>query len=294
MTSKAEKIGLIANPRKPDADELVRKMVAAFSERGIDLIVEQKSAEHAGLEGGVPLEETADRSDLLVVLGGDGTILWTLKQLGRKIKPIAAVNTGTLGFLTCAMDDDYLSVVDAVVSGEYNLSCRTILQAEVMGEAGPISEPVFGLNEVSISRAADARVVHIEVHVDGGFINHYTGDGLIIATPTGSTAYNLSAGGPILEPQGDVFAITPICPHALANRAVVVGSNRMIELDLPPQRDQTLFSVDGQLIEEIDREFRIRVIRADFDLPLVQLPGATFYDVLHQKLGWFGSTVAKP
>lgn len=273
---------------------MVRKMVEAFHERSIELIVEDSTASHAGITGGVPLDEVADRSELLVVLGGDGTILWTLKQLGEKIKPIAAVNTGTLGFLTCAMDDDYLTVVDAITANDITLSSRTILRAEVIdGKGDPVSDPVFGLNEVCVSRAADSRVVHVEVHVDGGFINHYTGDGLIIATPTGSTAYNLSAGGPILEPLSEVFAITPICPHALANRAVVVGSDRVVELHLPSQRDELLFSVDGQLISQIDQEFRIRVMRAHFDLALVQLPGASFYDVLHQKLGWFGSTVAK-
>ena len=285
-------IGLVANPRKPGSAKLVREIIHELSQRGIKPLVEASSAEHSGLPDGLPLDEVADRSDLLIVLGGDGTILWVFKKLGKKIKPIVAINTGTLGFLTCAMDTDFVSVIDAVVDRGYRVSPRAVLMATVETPGFDLP-PVYGLNEVSISRAADARVVHIETHIDGEFINHYSGDGLIIATPTGSTAYSLSAGGPILEPTSGVFAITPICPHALANRPLVVGANRVIDLHLPDQRDNLLYSVDGQLISDIEGDFKIRIKRADFDMPLVQFEDASFYDVLHQKLGWFGSTVKK-
>ncbi|MCB1079443.1 MAG: NAD(+)/NADH kinase, partial [Verrucomicrobiae bacterium] len=131
----------------------------------------------------------------------------------------------------------------------------------------------------------------VETRVDGTFVNHYTGDGIILATPTGSTAYSLSAGGPILEPGCGVFVMTPICPHALANRAIVFDDRREIELLVPNQRDQLLLTADGRVVCELNEPSRLRVRRAPFELPLVTLPDGSFYTVLRRKLGWFGSSV---
>lgn len=291
------RVGLIANAGKPGARALLETLLSAFESHGVETGVETESASllkgpHPGLEVS-DLPDLARRSDVLVVLGGDGTLLGVAGRLGETnvVKPIAAINVGTLGFLTCATANEYGALVEAIVTGSYELSRRSLIEATLLPEKGRPPLTIHALNEVTVVRGATSCVVHVETRVDGVFVNHYTGDGIILATPTGSTAYSLSAGGPILEPECDVFVMTPICPHALANRAIVFDNRREIELLVPNQTDQLLFTADGRPVCELNEPARIRIARAPFQLPLVTLPGGSFYTVLRRKLGWFGSAV---
>lgn len=290
-------IGIIANPHKEGAAELLSQLTQAFADHGITSRLEKVSAELVGQQDGLELNQLSELCDLLLVLGGDGSLLWVLSQLKGKVKPLAGINIGTLGFLSCATGDEYQNLVDAIASQQYKVSQRAILKATLMvEEQGEIKESgtFFGLNEVTISRAASSRTIQIEARVDGRFVNHYSGDGVILATPTGSTAYSLSAGGPIIDPAAGVFSLTPICPHALANRAIVMSDSSEIELLMPQPRDPLLLSIDGRAVAEIQSAAEVEIERAAFDLPLLALPEASFYEVLHQKLGWFASTVVQP
>lgn len=293
--AKTPRVGLIANVQKPGARALLETLLSAFEERGLRTSVETESA--ALLRGPHPkltvgtLAEVARRSDVLVVLGGDGTLLGVMGQLKSAVKPIAGINVGTLGFLTCATAREYQSLVDAIGSGQYEISHRAIIEASLLDKKGKPSRVFHALNEVTVVRGATSCVVQVETRVDGHFVNHYTGDGIIVSTPTGSTAYSLSAGGPILEPGCGVFVMTPICPHALANRAIVFHDRREIEVLVPEQRDDLLVTADGRAVCELREPSRVRLRRAKFDLPLVTLPGSSFYAVLRRKLGWFGSSV---
>ncbi|MCF6311582.1 MAG: NAD(+)/NADH kinase [Verrucomicrobiales bacterium] len=290
-------IGIIANPHKEGAAQLLEQLTQAFADHGITSHLEKVSAELLGQQDGVELHRLSELCDLLVVLGGDGSLLWVLSQLKGKVKPLAGINIGTLGFLSCATGDEYQNLVDAIVSHQYKISQRAIVKATLMvDEQGQLKEAgvFFGLNEVTISRAASSRTIQIEARVDGSFVNHYSGDGVILATPTGSTAYSLSAGGPIIDPAAGVFSLTPICPHALANRAIVMSDSSEIELLMPAPRDPLLLSIDGRAVAEIQSAAEVKIERAAFDLPLLALPEASFYEVLHQKLGWFASTVVQP
>lgn len=290
-------IGLIANPHKEGAADLLRKLIDAFALVGVTTHLEKVSAELIGLENGLELADIGKSSDLLVVLGGDGSLLWVLSQLKENVKPLAGINIGTLGFLSCATGDEYQHLVDAIASNEFSISERAIVKASlIIQEDGKVSEAgeFYGLNEITISRASSSRTIQIEARVDDQFVNHYSGDGVIIATPTGSTAYSLSAGGPIIDPAAGVFVLTPICPHALANRAIVMSDSSKIELLMPEPRDPLLLSIDGRAVAEIHTDAEVVIERAGFDLPLLVLPNASFYEVLHQKLGWFGSAVVKP
>lgn len=283
-------IGLIANPLKPNIRGFLAEVRESFEKRNLSVVLESAAAEMAGADDGCSVVELGAKCDLLVVLGGDGTLLWTLSHLDGNIKPIAAINAGTLGFLTCATASESEKVVEAIATGEYEVSHRSMFEATV--QIGDQPEQIFhGLNEMTLIRAYDSNTVQLETRVDGHFVNHYTGDGLIIATPTGSTAYSLSAGGPILEPGSGVFVMTPICPHALANRAIVIDNDRTIELLLPEQRGQLQASIDGRPVARIDAESTIRIRRAERQLPLILFPGTSFYTVLHKKLGWFGSSI---
>lgn len=283
------RLGIIANPEKP-GKHLLKNLLKRFRGKGIELFVEKQTALDAGEVSSLSLHEVAENSDLLVILGGDGTILYMLRQLEKKIKPIAAINTGSLGFMTCATEHESEAFVEAIADGSYSFTDRTIIRCLIKI---PDEEPIecFGLNEVTLSRKNDSRVIHVEATIDGLFANRYTGDGLIIATPTGSTAYSLSAGGPLVDPGSDCFVLTPVCPHTLANRPMILDAHSKIDLKIPEQRDQLSVMVDGQLISDITGEAHIEIERADFVMPLASLPGQNFFRVLHQKLGWTGSAI---
>ncbi|MCB1234965.1 MAG: NAD(+)/NADH kinase [Verrucomicrobiae bacterium] len=285
------RVGLVANPRKPGAGELLGNLLRALADRGVRTTVERETGRLIGRKGGHSLLEVAEKSDVLVTLGGDGTLLWVVGKLGPAVKPIVAVNVGTLGFLTSATAEDCDTLVEAIATRKLVRDDRTMIEAEVtVGRARP--KVFHGLNEVTIIRASASRVIHLETRVDGEFVNHYTGDGIILSTPTGSTAYSLSAGGPIIEPGTAVFVMTPICPHALANRAIVFSDRRTIDLLIPKQRDPLEILVDGQPAVGIDRAARVTIRRAKVPLPLLHLPETSFYAVLRQKLGWYGSAIA--
>lgn len=289
-------IGLIANPDKEGAGELLRNLIDAFKSVGIATHIEKASADLIGIDGGVELRDIGDTSDILVVLGGDGSLLWVLSQLKEKIKPLAGINIGTLGFLSCATEEEYKRLVDVIAGNKFSFSDRAIVRASltIQQDGKEVDGGVFyGLNEITISRASSSRVIQIEAQVDGQFVNHYSGDGVIISTPTGSTAYSLSAGGPVIDPAAAVFSMTPICPHALANRAIVMSDSSAIELLMPEPRDPLLLSVDGHPVAEIQTSAKVGIERAEFALPLLMMPNASFYEVLHHKLGWFGSAVMK-
>lgn len=290
MAEASPRVGIVANPSKPGARELLLDLVGRFSDRSIEPVLEDEAACLIGSNASVPFEELSDLVDIIVVLGGDGTILWVLRQLQERIKPIAAINTGTLGFLTCATQDERGKLVDAIASGEFEQTDRIVIRGRFVPESG---EPIdfVALNEVTLCRGVDSRVVHVEARINGKVANLYSGDGLILATPTGSTAYSLSAGGPLVQPGSNVFIVTPICPHTLANRPLVIDASSEVSFEAPPQRDDLSLLVDGQLVASLSDKASIQMSKADFCLPLVSISGQDFYDVLHQKLGWTGSAI---
>ncbi|MAS94727.1 MAG: hypothetical protein CMO55_16125 [Verrucomicrobiales bacterium] len=288
--AEAPRVGIVANPSKAGAKDLLKDLVKQFGEQGVPVVLEDETACLANFESGLPLAELSDQIDLLVVLGGDGTILWVLRQLEEKIKPVAAINTGTLGFLTSATADESSDLVHAIVTGDYKTSQRVLIEGTLQRE-GKTLDNFFALNEVTLCRGVDSRVIHVEANINGKRANRYTGDGLILATPTGSTAYSLSAGGPLVQPGASVFVVTPICPHTLANRPLVLDGSAHVVFEVPEQRDDLALMVDGQLVADLREPATVDMRRAHFSLPLISLPGNNFYDVLHQKLGWTGTTI---
>lgn len=289
--AETRRIGIIANPDKPGAGELLLDLVIQLRKGGLTVLLEERTAALVKLPDGVPLDQLSDRIDLLVVLGGDGTILWVLRQMGDRIKPIAAINTGTLGFLTCATAGECGQLVEALVSGSFTLSERLLIAGDLERE-GRLEASFVALNEVTLCRAVASRVIHVEAHINDKLANRYTGDGLILSSPTGSTAYSLSAGGPLVQPDANVFVITPICPHSLANRPLVVDASSRILFESPKQRDDLSLLVDGQLVAVLSGNARIHLRRAAFSLTLVSMTDQDFYDVLHQKMGWTGTSIS--
>jgi NAD+ kinase len=247
--------------------------------------------ETAGLVGevsGVDAGKFSEHVDIAAVLGGDGTMMHAVARLGVFEKPVAGINIGTLGFLTTCTDGEVEALADAVANQTYRISVRMLLDARVMRKSGEM-ECYHGLNEVTMARGDTGRLVTLIAKVDGEWLNRYRADGLIIATPTGSTAYSLSAGGPLIAPQSSVIAITPICPHSLSQRALVLSDD--VEIEISPEHADDgalIFTVDGRDTTRIDPGDRVVVKKSSRSFHLLRLEGTSFYEALRQKLGWQG------
>ena len=282
-------IGLIAHTGKPGAAELVDNLLAEFDRAGVQVRLETETAALVSVPSSRTIAQLGAEADLLVVLGGDGTILSVVSRLDD-IKPIFGINIGSLGFLTCLNSSAYQEAVASIVSGQFALSERVLLSVELSTRTGP-PERTVALNDAVISRGEVSRLIRLRTRVNGETLTEFNADGLVIATPTGSTAYSLSAGGPILEPQSGVFVITPICPHVLTNRSVIVGDQSVIEVEACEPDYPIFLTVDGRSPRPIEFGTVVTMRRSGRMLPLAVLPHVSFFSVVRQKLKWSGSTI---
>lgn len=283
-------IGLIAHSEKADAGALVTALRAELDRRGAEYVMERATAALVGESSDLGEVQVAERCDLLVVLGGDGTILRVAHRLGSRLRPVFGINLGSLGFLTCLGPNEVERAVDVIVSGDFLLSERALLKVELLRSPEAAGE-FWALNDVVISRGERSKLVKIDVRIDGEVLTNFNADGLIVSTPTGSTAYSLSAGGPILMPDTGVFVITPICPHVLTNRSTVVSAQSVIEARLTVPGQEVFINVDGEASVEMRLGDVLRISQSDRVLPLAMLPERPFSRVLRQKLKWSGSNV---
>jgi NAD+ kinase len=280
----ARHLGLIVNDSKPGARELLAALVREFAAHPVQLHLDHRAARLLGAGKAASEAELADRCELLIVLGGDGTILDVLHALGDSLRPLFGINLGTLGFLTTVGASELARAVHAIVAGDYVLSERTLLKVEILRDGAVI------LSRSALNDAV-ASLVRLNVRIGDTVLTQYNADGLIVATPTGSTAYSLSAGGPILEPDSGVFIVNPICPHVLTNRAVIVSDGTPISIAPADETPDLILTIDGRVAQRIERGDIIRITRAPRCLPLAMLPGVSFFDVLRQKLKWSGAAV---
>lgn len=281
-------IGVVAHTGKPGAAILVRQLRTEFARAGLEVRLETKTAALAGYDNGRTVAQLATESDLLVVLGGDGTILNVVSQLGEEIKPIFGINIGSLGFLTCLNSSSYQEAVASIVSNNLAFSTRALLSVSVMS-GGSCRWRALALNDAVISRGEVSRLIRLQTRVNGEALTEFNADGLIIATPTGSTAYSLAAGGPILAPHSGVLVITPICPHVLTNRSVIVEDSSVIEIEASDRNIPVYLTIDGRNPLLLEKNAQVVVKRSEKSLPLAVLPGLSFFSVVRQKLKWSGS-----
>ena len=290
LASRPSMIGLFAHSEKPAAGEVVRAVAGGLAGAGLPFLVERETAALAGIESGIDEAELVERCELLVVMGGDGTILRVVHKLRGRLPTVFGINIGTLGFLTCLGPNEVGHAVQSLRERDYIVSPRPLLDVRLQRPGGDVR--VFAaLNDAVVSRGERSALVRIRVAIDAVPLTEYNADGLIIATPTGSTAYSLSAGGPILMPDSGSFVVTPICPHVLTNRSVVVGDNARIEVTLAGQGRNVFVNVDGQETCEMGLGDVLFLTKSDRSLPLAMLPGRSFSEVLRQKLKWSGSNV---
>jgi NAD+ kinase len=283
-------VGLIAHTGKQGVSELVRAVAEEFDRLSIPVLIEKDTAGLVGRRSEFTIAELGAKADLLVVLGGDGTILNVTGQLGDVVKPIFGINVGSLGFLTCLSSSAFREAVDCIANGKMAFSERTLLNVAVT-EPRQNRAPMIALNDAVFSRGELSRLIRLRARVDGEPLTEFNADGLIVATPTGSTAYSLSAGGPIMSPDSGVLVIAPICPHVLTNRSIIVSDRSVIDVDVTERDYAVYLTVDGREPLRLQTGASVRITKAAKTLPLAVMPDTSFFSVVRQKLKWSGSNI---
>lgn len=276
-------VGIFSKPNVPAAFALVPKVFSWLQQRDIQLRFDRETAEYCGCDPGLQRDEVPDGCDLVIVMGGDGTLLSAARAIAGRPIPLFAVNLGGMGFLTAITKEELLPELERALVGEYQIAERKLLRIDVVRQ-GKRTARYEALNDVVISKAAIARIIDMEALVDGMFVCAYKADGLIVSTATGSTAYSLSAGGPIIYPSVDAFCITPICPHTLTNRPLIVAASSVISVIC--RSESSFLTIDGQVGEPVQEGDCIECRASDFSLKLISPPNQKFFDVLRQKLKW--------
>lgn len=285
-TELFKRVGIVAKPHRPEAREVVNHLVSWLKAKDREVVLDADTAALVGAqEAGVPKSEVPRMADLVVVLGGDGTLLSVARVVESEEIPILGVNLGGLGFLTAVTLDELYPVLGAVLEGKYRGSRRMLLQVRVEREGEPPGEYVV-LNDVVITKGALARIVELEISIEQEYVTTYRADGLIVSTPTGSTAYCLSAGGPILFPTMRALILVPICPHTVTNRPLVVPEEVTVRVVLESQGEKVFLTLDGQVGFPLRYRDLVEIRRADREITLIVPPKKSYYEILRSKLKW--------
>lgn len=286
-----QRVGVVVKPHQPDALQTLCGLAEWLNQRGITLLggpdIERERIEH---ETGCSVQvveqnQLATSVDLMLVLGGDGTMIATARMVGDADVPVMGVNFGGLGYLAEFRIDELFDALESILKGQYKLEKRVMLAVELFrGEEHVSGNRV--LNDVVINKSALARIIEIEAYLNQQFVNSFRADGLIISTPTGSTAYNLSAGGPVIYPSMNAIVITPICPFTLSNRPIVVPDDAEIELRLKTEQEEVALTLDGQVGFPLKVEDRVVISKSRTTFNLVQPMNRNYFEVLRDKLRW--------
>jgi len=278
--------GIICKPIQDLVSSVVPPLIAWLHGRNIEVFVDKETQACIDPAGpALAREALGEKIDLLIVLGGDGTLLSAARALGSHKVPILAVNLGGLGFLTSVTLEEMYPLLEQVVAGKHQTSERMMLEAEII-RGGKSFERQSALNDAVANKAALARMLDFDVHVNGNHVGRYRADGLIVATPTGSTAYSLAAGGPIVDPELDAFVITPICPHMLTNRPIVIPDTAKIEVDFAAADESAYVTLDGQIGFQLKPKDRLSIKKSSSRVELVRPPNKTYFEILRSKLRW--------
>jgi len=278
-------VGIMAKPGIPHASAIVSELVQWLHARGVESRLDPETALYLGHPNALPREKVAEGAQLVIVLGGDGTLLAAARAVAGRVIPIFPVNLGGLGFLTAITLDQLYPELERAFLGEQRVVPRKMLHGELVRD-GHTLKSYEALNDIVIAKTQIARMIDLETHVDQQYVSTFKADGLIIATPTGSTAYSLSSGGPIVYPLVGAICITPVCPHMLTNRPVLVPDNMVIQVICRAEDGQAFLTVDGQVGEPLLREDRIVCRSSEHSVHLIRPPKMFFFDVLRQKLKW--------
>ncbi len=280
------KLAVVANPGKYEVKGVIHSTIKWATDANAHLFLCREVCELLGIEQSSSLsitnsdQESIELCDVVLVMGGDGTILYTARISKNSEKPILGINSGRLGFMTNVQADELIDALNQVLAKNYTLDKRHYLKATDMH-----GNVYYALNEFLFSRK-NSSMVNISAEYDGHFINTYWADGLIVSSSTGSTAYNLSSGGPIVAPGSGIVLVTPINPHALTTRPLVLRSDRPLKIKVDPEQSDILFSYDGIICEDQSLPLEVEIIKSKLSFNLIQLPGQNYFDTLRKKLMW--------
>ena len=293
LADKIRNVGLIANAGKAACFDVLAEAARLVARAGRTLYSDAETARLAPLDLNTAVcpnaAALARAADLLLVFGGDGTILRIAREIAGSRTPLLGVNIGSLGFLTAVPSAELADALACVWKGKFKFESRVLIQAE--GRCGGRDIERTALNDIVISRGIISRLIELEVRVDGDLLTRYRCDGLIVSSATGSTAYSLAAGGAVVFPTASVLAITPICPHTLSNRALIVPLSAKIEVQIISQKPATILSADGQVVTELACGDQITVHRSRRAVRLMHLKSSSFCETLRRKLHWRGATI---
>jgi NAD+ kinase len=285
MSQSVDTVGIIGKRNSREAVAVVRSLVHWFSDRNVEVFVEEEMAPAVGSTRSWPKGEISAPLDLLVVLGGDGTLLSVIRRIGQSEVPILGVNLGGLGFLTEITRDELFPVLENVLRGEFRTHDRVALTASVVRREKQVAA-FRVLNDAVITKGALARIIYLKTAINGEYVATFRADGLILATPTGSTAYTLSAGGPIVYPSLKTIIITPICPHTLTNRPIIIPDNVVVRITLESESEEVFLTLDGQAGFPMEQGDTVEVKKAPGRVLLIESPYKGYFEVLRTKLGW--------
>jgi len=286
-----KRIGVVVKPHQPDALETLCRLTQWLNERHLTLVglpeIERERIEH---QTGCVVEvatdsELAKQVDLMLVLGGDGTMIATARMISDTEVPVIGVNYGGLGYLAEFRIEELFTALESILAGDYRLQKRVMLAVELRRGDDAVTKNRV-LNDVVMNKSALARIIEIETYLNGQFVNSFRADGLIVSTPTGSTAYNLSAGGPIVFPSMNAIVITPICPFTLSNRPIVVPDDSVIEVRLMTEKEDVALTLDGQVGFPLQAHDRVVIRKSATSFSLVQPKNRNYFDLLRDKLRW--------
>lgn len=278
-------IGILTKPKFPDVRHILKDLVTWLRERDKDVVFDGKTASLVGEHSTTKKTQIAARADMVLVLGGDGTMLNAARLVEEQGVPILGVNMGGLGFLTEVTLDQLFPTLERVFAGEFSLEDRLMLRAEIHRHGEHVAQATV-LNDVVVSKGTLARMIEVQIAIDGRFVTSLRGDGVIVSTPTGSTAYSLSAGGPIIAPSVQALILTPICPHTLTHRPLLIPSNAMLEVTLTSKDEGAMTTFDGQVGVAITQGDTVAVGASKHATRLIRFSDRTYYDVLRRKLKW--------
>ncbi|MBK9170396.1 MAG: NAD(+)/NADH kinase [Bryobacterales bacterium] len=277
-------VGIIAKPGVAAARDLVPRLLDWLESHGLGVRFDAETGAYVGRDG-ISRDVLAQGCSLMIVLGGDGTLLSAARAIGRLQVPLFPVNLGSLGFLTAITLDEVFPELERSLAGEYRVEEHQLLAVDLV-RGGETVARYDALNDAVISKAAPARMIDLDAYVDGQFVCAYKADGLIVSTPTGSTAYSLSAGGPIVVPSVPAYCVTPICPHMLTNRPVIVPQSSVVRVVNRIRDGEAFLTIDGQVGEPLREGDSIECRGAGVPLLLIRPPRKLFFDVLREKLKW--------
>ncbi len=278
-------VGIVVKPGNEEALATAQKLPAWLGERGVKLVGEPRQEAEIFDFDSIEVEKFKNNVDLIIVLGGDGTMISTARLTGEREVLVLGVNYGGLGYLTEFRIEELFTAIESILDGNYEIDQRMMLDVELWRGKRKVATGRV-LNDVVINKAALARIIEVDVSLNDLYVNSFRADGLIIATPTGSTAYNLSAGGPIIYPSMNAVVITPICPFTLTNRPIVMPDTAEISLSLKNDSDGVFLTLDGQVGYQMEVDDCAKIRKSETNLNLVQPPNRNYFDVLRSKLKW--------